>query len=449
MTDKVAIMETVLRDAHQSLVATRMRTEDMLPIAAELDDVGYWSLETWGGATFDASLRFLNEDPWERLRRLRTAMPKTRFQMLLRGQNVVGYRNYPDDIVEAFVDRAAANGIDVFRIFDAMNDVRNMETAIKAGIATGKLVEGTICYTISPVHSVDYFVRVAEKLAAMGVQIICVKDMAGMLAPFPTYELIDKLRSRIGLPIHLHSHSTAGLAHMSYLTAVQAGVDVIDTAISPFSQGTSHPATEQMVAAFQGTPHDTGLDLDKLGKIAEYFYPVRGHYAEFESPVNNQIKVDILTSQVPGGMLSNLIAQLREQKAEHQLDAVLAEMPHVRKDFGYPPLVTPTSQIVGSQAALNVVTGKRYGVVSKETRNYVMGYYGEAPGPMDEEMKAKVLGKKEPITCRPADLLEPEMEKARQESAGLAQSDEDVLTYALFPELAKAFFAAREGGSKS
>jgi oxaloacetate decarboxylase alpha subunit len=444
MAGKIGIMETVLRDAHQCLVATRMSTDDMLPIASELDEIGYWSIEAWGGATFDATLRYLNEDPWERLRKLRAAMPKTRFQMLLRGQNLVGYRNYPDDIVELFVQRAAANGIDVFRIFDAMNDVRNLETAIEAALATGKMVEGTVCYTISPVHSPDYFLGVAEKLAAMGVQVVCLKDMAGMLAPYAAYEIISKIKSRIDLPLHLHSHCTAGLAQMSYMMAIEAGADIVDTAISPFSQGASQPATEQVVAALMGTPHDTGLDLNKLARIAEYFYAVRKHYAEFESPVNNQIKTDILVSQIPGGMLSNLVAQLREQKAEDRLDAVLAEMPHVRKDLGYPPLVTPTSQIVGSQAALNVVTGKRYAVVSKETKDYVMGLYGEAPAPIDPEIKAKVLGKKEPITCRPADLLEPGLEKARQESAGLAHSDEDVLTYALFPEIAKKFFESRE-----
>ncbi len=440
-------METVLRDAHQCLVATRMRTDDMLPIAAQLDDVGYWSLEAWGGATFDATLRYMHEDPWERLRKLRAAMPKTRLQMLLRGQNVVGYHNYPDDIVEAFVERAAANGIDVFRVFDAMNDVRNMKTAIDAGLAAGKIVEGAVCYTISPVHSPDYFLGIAEKLAETGVQIICIKDMAGMLAPYAAYDIISKIKARIDLPLHLHSHCTAGLAQMSYMMAVEAGVDILDTAISPFSQGASQPATEQVVAALKDTPHDTGLDLGKLSKIAEYFYAVRRNYAEFDSPVNNQIKTDILTSQIPGGMLSNLIAQLREQKSEDKLDAVLAEMPHVRKDLGYPPLVTPTSQIVGSQAALNVVTGKRYSVVSKETRNYVLGHYGEAPGPISDEMKAKVLGKKEPITCRPADLLEPGLEQARKDVAGLAHSDEDVLTYALFPEIAKAFFLAREAAN--
>jgi pyruvate/oxaloacetate carboxyltransferase len=447
MAGKIEIMETVLRDAHQCLVATRMRTEDMLPIAALLDDIGYWSLEAWGGATFDATLRFLHECPWERLRKLRAAMPKTRFQMLLRGQNVVGYRNYPDDIVQAFVERSAANGIDVFRIFDAMNDVRNMKTAIEAARKAGKLVEGTVCYTISPVHSPDYFLRVAEKLADMGVQIICLKDMGGLLAPYAAYEIIKKIKSRIDLPLHLHSHCTAGLAQMSYMMAIEAGADILDTAISPFSQGTSQPATEQVVAALMNTAHDTGLDLVKLSKIAEYFHRIRPNYAEFESSVNNQIKTDVLISQIPGGMLSNLVAQLRQQKAEDKLDKVLAEMPHVRKDLGYPPLVTPTSQMVGAQAALNVMTGKRYSVVNMETRNYVMGLYGEAPGQISDEIKAKVLGKKEPITCRPADLLKPGLDQARKEIGGLARSEEDVLTYALFPEIARDFFAQRDNGA--
>ncbi len=449
MAEKIEIMETVLRDAHQCLVATRMRTEDMLPIAAELDEVGYWSAETWGGATFDATLRYLKEDPWERLRKLRAAMPKTRFQMLLRGQNVVGYRNYPDDVVQAFVQRAAANGIDVFRIFDAMNDIRNMKTAIDAALKTGKLVEGTVCYTISPVHSVDYFLHVAEKLADMGVQLICLKDMAGMLAPYAGYEIIKKIKSRIDLPLHLHSHCTAGLAPMTYMMAIEAGADILDTAIAPFSQGTSQPATEQLVAALQGTPHDTGLDLARLNRIAEYFYRIRRNYTEFESPVNNQIKTDVLTSQIPGGMLSNLVAQLRQQKAEDKLDAVLAEMPHVRADLGYPPLVTPTSQIVGSQAALNVMTGKRYSVVAMETRNYVMGLYGEPPGPISEQVKKMVLGKKEPITCRPADLLKPGLQQARKDAATLAISEEDVLTYALFPEIARDYFTLRNGRAEA
>ena len=449
MANKVEITETVLRDAHQSLLATRMRTEDMLPVAAKLDQVGYWSLETWGGATFDACLRFLNECPWERLRALRAAMPKTRFQMLMRGQNVVGYRNYPDDIVQAFVASAAANGIDVFRIFDAMNDIRNMKTAIEAALKTGKLVEGTVCYTISPVHSVDYFVNVAEKLAELGVQIICLKDMGGLLAPYVASEIVGKLKARIPLPVHVHSHCTAGLAPMSYMMALEAGADIIDTALSPLSHGTSQPATEAIVAALKGSPRDTGLSLALLAEIAEYFYGVREKYAEFESPVNNRIKTDILESQIPGGMLSNLVAQLREQKAEDRLEAVLAEMPHVRHDLGYPPLVTPTSQIVGSQSALNVVTGSRYSVVATETRNYVMGLYGTAPGVISDEIKKKVLGKKEPISCRPADLLKPGLDAARKEIGSLAGSEEDVISYALFPDIAKDYFLWREQQSKT
>jgi pyruvate/oxaloacetate carboxyltransferase len=444
---KIGITETVLRDAHQSLLATRMRTEDMLPIAARLDAVGYWSLEMWGGATFDTCLRYLKECPWERLRALRAAMPGTRFQMLLRGQNVVGYRNYPDDVVRQFVERAAAGGIDVFRIFDAMNDTRNMKTAIEAALGAGKIVEGTVCYTLSPVHSVDYFVRIGQKLADMGVQILCLKDMAGMLAPYTASEIIGRLKATIALPVHLHSHCTAGLAPMTYMMAVEAGVDLLDTAVSPLAQGTSQPATEAVVAALMGTPHDTGLDLRLLAEIARYFEGVRRKYAEFDSPVSHQIKPDVLLSQIPGGMMSNLIAQLRQAGAEDRLDAVLAEMPKVREELGYPPLVTPTSQIVGAQAAMNVLTGKRYAAVFTETINYVMGMYGEPPAPIDEEVKRKVLGGRKPITCRPADLLPPGLEAARREIGDLARSEEDVLSYALFPDIAREYFLARETGA--
>jgi oxaloacetate decarboxylase alpha subunit len=326
-----------------------------------------------------------------------------------------------------------------------MNDLRNMKTAIEAGLKTGKIVEGTVCYTISPVHSVEYFVKTAEKLAETGVQIICLKDMAGMLAPYVAYDIIKQIKTRVPLPLHLHSHCTAGMTLMTYMMAIEAGVDIIDTAMSPLAQGTSQPPTEAVVAALKGSPRDTGLDLTLLGEIADYFHGVRRKYAEFESAVNNQVKTDILISQIPGGMLSNLVAQLRQQKAEDRLDAVLAEMPHVRKDLGYPPLVTPTSQIVGSQAALNVMTGKRYAVVASETRNYVMGLYGEPPGPISEEVREKVLGKKQPITCRPADLLQPGLEEARRQAGDLATTDEDVLTYALFPETAKEYFASRNG----
>ena len=444
MANRIVLTETVLRDAHQSLLATRMRTDDMLPIAAKLDSVGYWSLETWGGATFDASLRYLKEDPWERLAKLRAAMPKTRFQMLLRGQNLVGYRNYPDDIVRRFVERSAAVGIDVFRIFDAMNDIRNMTTAIDAALRAGKIVEGTICYTMSPVHSADYFVRVGEELAALGVQIICLKDMAGLLQPYAAAEIISKLKKRMSLPVHLHSHCTAGLAPLTYMLAIEAGADMLDTALSPLAHGTSQPATEAIVAALKDTPHDTGLDLTLLAEIAAYFYEVRRKYAEFESAVSNQIKTDVLVSQIPGGMISNLVAQLRSAKSEHRLEAVLAEMPKVREDLGYPPLVTPTSQIVGSQAALNVMTGKRYAVVPTETTNYVMGLYGRPPAPINDAVRRQILRDKEPITCRPADLLPPGLETARKEIGDLATSEEDVLSYALFPDIAREYFVSRQ-----
>jgi pyruvate/oxaloacetate carboxyltransferase len=444
MAKKIEITETVLRDAHQSLLATRMRTDDMLPIAGKLDQIGYWSVEMWGGATFDACLRYLKESPWDRLHQLRKAMPRTRFQMLLRGQNLVGYRNYPDDVVESFVHRSAAAGIDVFRIFDAMNDLRNMKVAIQAALKAGKVVEGAICYTISPVHSIDYFLRLAEQLAQLGVQIICLKDMGGLLAPYASYELVKGIKSRIPLPLHLHSHCTAGLAPMSYMMAIEAGVDIMDTALSPLSQGTSQPATEAVVAALQGTPYDTGLDLELLGEAADYFQEVRKKYAEFESPINNEVNTDILTTQIPGGMLSNLIAQLRQQKAEDKLQAVMTEVPAVRKDLGYPPLVTPASQICASQAALNVMTGKRYSVVAMETRNYVMGLYGQPPGPVSEEMKKKVLGKKEPLTGRPADMLEPGLEQARKEIGSLAAGEEDVLSYALFPEITREYLLGRD-----
>ena len=441
MTEKkVQITETVLRDAHQSLLATRMRTEDMLPVAEKLDQVGFWSVEMWGGATFDTTLRYLKECPWERLRLIRKAMPKTRMQMLLRGQNIVGYHNYPDDIVEKFVQKAAENGIDVFRVFDAMNDVRNMKTAIEAVKKTGKIIEAALCYTISPVHTVDYFVRLGERLVEMGTDVLCVKDMAGLLSPYVGCELIRRLKERISLPIHLHSHCTTGMAPMTYMMAIEAGVDIVDTAISPMSQGTSQPATEATVVALRGTPRDTGLSLKLLAEIAEHFRAVRAKYADFDSPVSSQIHADIMESQIPGGMFSNLVSQLKQQKAEDKLEAVLNEVQAVRRDLGYPPLVTPTSQIVGSQATVNVLTGKRYAVIPMETRNYVMGLYGEPQGAIDEEVKKKVLGKKEPITCRPADLLKPGLEQARKDAGALAQSDEDVLSYALFAEIAKEFF---------
>lgn len=440
---KVGIMETVLRDAHQSLLATRMRTEDMLPIAAEIDKVGFWSVEMWGGATFDACLRYLNECPWERLRLIRAAMPNTRLQMLLRGQNIVGYRNYPDDAVESFVERSAENGIDVFRVFDAMNDIRNMKTSMEAVKRTGKTLEAAVSYTISPVHSTQYFVDFAQQLVDAGTDVLAVKDMAGLLSPYVASDLIAALKDRFDIPVHLHSHCTTGMAQMAYIMAVEAGVDIVDTAISTLSDGTSQPATEAVVVALKGTPYDTGLDLQQLARIADYFNEVRGKYGEFESAISNRVNADIVESQIPGGMLSNLVSQLRQQNAENRLDEVLEEVQAVRKDLGYPPLVTPTSQIVGSQATLNVLMGKRYGVVTMEVRNYVMGHYGEPPGTVSEEMKAMVLGKKDPITCRPADLLKPRMEEARKEIGDLAASEEDVLSYTLFPDVAKDYFERR------
>lgn len=440
---KIHITETVLRDAHQSLLATRMRTEDMLPIAEKLDQVGFWSVEMWGGATFDTCLRYLKECPWERLRLIRKEMPKTRLQMLLRGQNIVGYHNYADDVVFSFVERAAENGIDIFRIFDAMNDTRNMETAMKAVKRTGKLLEAALSYTVSPVHSVNYFLRLGERLAQMGTDVLCIKDMAGLLSPYVAYELIRRLKEKLSIPIHLHSHCTSGMAPMTYVMAIEAGVDIVDTAISSLSQGTSQPPTEATVVALKGTPYDTGLDLKLLGEVADYFSKVRSKYKDFESSVSNQVKADIVESQIPGGMLSNLVSQLRQQKADDKLEAVLSEVQAVRKDLGYPPLVTPTSQIVGSQATLNVMTGKRYGVVTMEIRNYLMGFYGEPPGPVNKELAEKVLGKKKPITVRPADLLEPGLAKARAAAANIATSEEDVLSYALFPEVAKDFFTSR------
>ena len=440
---RVGITETVLRDAHQSLLATRMRTEDMLPIAHELDAIGFWSVEMWGGATFDACLRYLDECPWDRLRLIRDAMPHTRLQMLLRGQNIVGYRNYPDDAVEYFVEKSADNGIDVFRVFDAMNDIRNMKTSMDAVKRTGKTLEAAISYTISPVHSLEYFLDFAERLVEAGTDVLAVKDMAGLLSPYVARELIGELKKRFAVPVHLHSHCTTGMAQMAYIMAVEAGVDIIDTAISTLSHGTSQPATEALVVALKGTPHDTGLDLGRLNGIADYFTEVRGKYSDFESPVSNRVNAGIVESQIPGGMLSNLVTQLRQQNAEGRLDDVLREVQAVRKDLGYPPLVTPTSQIVGSQATLNVLTGKRYGVVTMEVRNYVMGHYGAPPGEVSDEMKAMVLGKKDPIRCRPADLLKPRMEDARKEIGDLAASEEDLLSYTLFPDIARDYFQRR------
>ncbi len=445
MSKPLLITDTVLRDAHQSLIATRMTTDDMLPIADELDRVGFHSLEMWGGATFDSAMRFLGEDPWERLRSLRKALPNTRLQMLLRGQNLVGYKHYPDDVVESFVRHAARAGIDIFRIFDALNDPRNMRLAMEVAKDEGKHVQATISYTISPVHSIEKFVALAEELAEMGADSICIKDMAGLLAPYDTYELVRALKKRLSIPIQLHTHYTSGMASTVILKAAEAGVDIADTAISSMALLTSQAPTESIVSALKGTERDTGLDLKRLARIARYFANVRKRYARFESGMLG-VDVNVLEFQIPGGMLSNLVSQLREQGAEEKYMAVLEEVPRVRKEMGYPPLVTPSSQIVGTQATLNVVLGERYKVVPEEVKNYFRGFYGKPPAEMDPEIRKKVIGDEEPIECRPADLLEPGLEKARRELGDLARSEEDVLSYALFPQVAKPFLERRAKG---
>jgi len=442
----VRICDTILRDAHQSLLATRMRTDDMLPMAAALDQVGYWSVEMWGGATFDSAMRFLNEDPWERIRRLKAKMPNTPFQMLLRGQNVVGYKHYPDDVLERFIVRAHENGIDVFRIFDALNDVRNMRRAMEVVKREGALAEMSICYTISPVHNVDAFVDMAHVLEDMGADTICIKDMAGLLSPYVSFELVGRLKTEIGVPIHLHTHYTSGMAMAAVLKAVEAGVDIVDTAISSLAMVTSQPPTETLVRILQESPRDTGLDLNLLAEISNYFAEVRKKYAAFESGLKG-VDVRVLQFQIPGGMLSNLVSQLREQGAEDRYAEVLEEVPRVREEMGFPPLVTPSSQLVGTQATLNVVLGERYKVIPAEIKNYVRGYYGRPPAPIDPEIKRKAIGDEEPIDCRPADLIPPGMEQARQEIGELAQSEEDVISYALFPRVARSFLERRRSGN--
>jgi pyruvate carboxylase subunit B len=441
----VLITDVALRDGHQSLLATRMRTEDMLPIAQKLDGVGYWSLEVWGGATFDTCLRFLKEDPWERLRALRAAMPNTKLQMLLRGQNLVGYRHYADDVVERFIERSATNGIDVFRIFDALNDVRNLDRAVSEVKACGKHAEATICYTVSPVHSINRFVDLARKLEDLGTDTICIKDMAGLLAPLDAYHLVRRLKAAVKVPLHLHSHYTSGMASMTSLMAILGGLDMLDTSISPLAGGTSHPATETLVASLQNTPYDTGLELASFQPITEHFRTVRRKYRQFESDFTG-VDAEILTSQIPGGMLSNLAAQLTAQNALDRMKEVLDEVPRVRKELGYPPLVTPTSQIVGTQATLNVLTGDRYKVITTETKNYFLGLYGRAPGQVDLDVMARATGDETPIKTRPADRLEPELDEAKKELPDSAQTVEDQLSFVLFPAIARDFFEAREKG---
>ncbi len=447
----LGITEVVLRDAHQSLLATRMRLDDMLPIAEKLDQVGYWSLESWGGATFDACIRFLGEDPWERIREIKKAMPRTPQQMLLRGQNILGYRHYADDLVDRFVERAAANGIDVFRIFDAMNDPRNLERAIRAVRREGKHAQGTLAYTVSPVHDVSTWSRMAGRLAEMGADSIAIKDMAGLLTPGTAFELVTELKKVVSLPIHLHSHATTGMSVATCLKAVEAGIDNVDTAISSMSMTYSHSPTETLVAVLGDTDRDTGLDIHLLEEISAWFREIRRKYSSFEGSLKG-IDSRILVSQVPGGMLTNLENQLREQDAVDRFDEVLREIPEVRRDLGYIPLVTPTSQIVGTQAVLNVLAGDRYANITRETEGVLKGEYGATPAPVDPDLQRRVLAGGEPVVCRPADRLPPEFESLRKEllAAGEEQDlkfgeclDEDVLTYALFPQPALKFFAHR------
>ncbi len=441
----VKITDTTLRDGHQSLFATRMRTEDMVPILEEMDSVGFFSLEVWGGATFDSAMRFLNENPWDRPRILKKYLKNTPLQMLLRGQNLVGYRHYPDDIVEKFVFKAVEAGIDIFRIFDALNDIRNMKTAIRAVKKAGAHAQGAVVYTVSPIHTLDSYVDMARELEELGVDSICIKDMAGLMSPGVAYELIKRLKKEISVPVDLHTHSTAGWAPVTYMKAVEAGVDIIDTAMSPFGFGTSQPATESMVAALKDTPYDTGMDLKKLERIARYFRSVEKKLRKYTRMEMRIADTRVLIYQIPGGMLSNLYNQLHEMNAEDKMEEVLAEVPRVRAEVGYPPLVTPLSQIVGTQAVMNVIAGERWKMVTKEMRNYIKGLYGRPPGEIKEEIKKKVLGDEEPITVRPADLLEPAFEKLKKEIEGLADSDEDVLSYALFPDVAKKYLMRRRG----
>jgi pyruvate carboxylase subunit B len=443
---KIHITELVLRDGHQSMIATRLRTEDMLPICKQLDAIGFWSIEAWGGATFDACVRFLKEDPWERLAKLRKALPNSQINMLLRGQNLLGYRHYSDDVVHAFVKKSAENGVDVFRVFDAMNDVRNLREAIAAVKKVKKHAIGTLSYTTSPVHDVAYFVAMAKELENTGADSIGIKDMAGLLTPTMAGELTKALKAAVKLPIHVHSHATSGFASIALMKAVENGASIIDTCNSSFAEGASHPSTESMVAALAGTPYDTGINLAKLQEITAYFREVRKKYWQFESAFTG-VDTRVLVNMVPGGMISNLSNQLKEQGALDRIDEVLLEIPRVREDLGYPPLVTPTSQIVGTQAVLNVMTGGRYKSVTNEVKNYLLGQYGKSPAPVNDKVKQFAVGDAKVIDCRPADLLQPEMAKLQAEAERFAKSEEDVLTYAMFPDIGKTFLQERNAGS--
>ena len=442
------ITDTILRDAHQSQAATRMRVEDMLPACEVLDSIGYWSLECWGGATFDSCMRFLNEDPWDRLRKLKAALPNTKLQMLFRGQNILGYKHYADDVVDAFCRKSIEHGIDIIRIFDALNDIRNLEQAIKSTKKYGGMVEAAMSYTISPIHNEDYFVKLAKELEQMGADTICIKDMANLLLPADAYSLVKRLKETVDVPIHLHTHNTTGTGDMVYLMAAMAGVDIVDTALSPLANGTAQPATESLVATLQGTGRDTGLDLGKMSQAATHFRGVAQKLKEAGSLDPKVLNVDTntLLYQVPGGMLSNLISQLKQAGKEDQYYEVLAEIPRVREDYGYPPLVTPSSQIVGTQAVMNVIMGERYKTFTKESRAMLRGEYGQLPGEVNEAVRAKAgIAAEDVISCRPADQLEPELEKYREEFKDIAKCDEDILSLALFPQVAPKFLAWRDG----
>ena len=443
---KVKIMETILRDAHQSQAATRMRTDEMLPAAKMLDEVGFYALEAWGGATFDSCLRYLDEDPWERLRALTKAIPNTKLQMLFRGQNILGYKHYADDVVDDFCRLSLKNGVDIIRIFDALNDVRNMRQAIESTKKYNGTVEAALCYTTSKVHTVEYFVDLAVELEKMGADIICIKDMANLLLPYTAYELVSKIKDKVKIPVHLHTHNTAGTGDMVNMKAIEAGCDIVDTALSPLGNGTSQPATEALVASLKGTEYDTGLDLEKLNKCTEYFRKIADRLTAdgFLNPRVLKVDVNALIYQVPGGMLSNLISQLKQQNASDRLTEVLEEVPRVRADLGFPPLVTPSSQIVGTQAVLNVLAGERYKTVTKETKGVLAGEYGKLPLEPSANVVKKIIGDTPRITCRPADNIPPELDKYKKEIEEYATCDEDVLTYALFPQLAMPFFKKRE-----
>ncbi len=446
------ITDTILRDAHQSQAATRMRIEDMIPALSDMDKIGYWSVECWGGATFDSCMRFLNEDPWERLRTIKKYMPNTKLQMLFRGQNILGYKHYADDVVDAFVKKSIENGIDVIRIFDALNDPRNLEQAVKSCKEYGALCETAISYTKSPVYNEDYFVNLAKTLEDMGADTICIKDMANLLLPYDAYSLIKKLKENVKVPIHLHTHNTTGTGDMTLLMASEAGVDIVDTALSPLANGTSNPSTEALVATLKGTDRDTGLDLTALSEVAKHFRDVADKLKAdgILDPKVLSVDTKTLVYQVPGGMLSNMISQLKQAGKEDKYYDVLAEVPKVRKDFGYPPLVTPTSQIVGTQAVMNIISGERYKMVPKESKALLKGEYGKLPAPVNEEVRKKAIGDDKVITCRPADLIEPELQKYADEmkEKGIGKTEEDVLSYALFPAVAEKFFSVRDNETK-